>query len=318
MRTGIVAMFAVCLVAGCAHLEFNQTIKQLRQIQRGDSQQSVIDRLGLPDIREEISTMRMVDYYQTSTTPSPQTAVAKEQCTSVAYENGLVVAVGEDPSKTWKQEEEERLRQAEIAEQKRIAAEKANAAHKRAEAERKKKIIALEEKVRPVPASNAALNLKLYRQLLALAPHHPRYLKKVAFYEKRLEAQKASRKKRASQRAKAKQRQVWEQAREKRNHALRQYTGNQTAEMAVHDMGKGTLYVWVKNVSEQIITTHPDHFIVMDVDDHQVRCEISSSLDSVLEPGSISHGKIQFDEKVLPKELIFRNQIAGRISKSLE
>ena len=164
----------------------------------------------------------------------------------------------------------------------------------------------------------AALNLKLYRQLLALDPDQPRYRKKVEFYENRLAQQKKARQARSVRKAKEKQRQAWEQARETRNHMLRQYTGNQTAEMAVHDMGKGTLYVWVKNVSEQIITTHPDHFILMDKDNDRVRCDISSSLDSVLEPGSISHGKIQFDAKILPKELVFQNQITGRISKSLE
>jgi outer membrane protein assembly factor BamE (lipoprotein component of BamABCDE complex) len=318
MRIGVIVMFAACLLTGCAHLEFNQTVRQLEQIQRGDTRQSVVEKLGPPDMLDEINTQRAVAYYQTSAGPSSQAPVTKEMCTAVAYEFDQVVAVGDDPSERWKQEEAERLKQAEIAERERKAVERAEAARRQAEAARQEKIRALEEEVRPVPASNAALNLKLYRQLLALDPDQPRYRKKVDFYENRLEQQKKARQVRSVRKAKEKQRQAWEQARETRNHLLRQYTGNQTAEMAVHDMGKGTLYVWVKNVSGQIFTTHPDHFTLLDRDDNRARCDISSSLDSVLEPGSISHGKIQYDADVFPKELIFQNQIAGRISKSLE
>ena len=86
--------------------------------------------------------------------------------------------------------------------------------------------------------------------------------------------------------------------------------------MAVHDMGPGSLYVWVKNVSRQIITTHPDHFTLLDNQNNPARCNVSSSLDSVLEPGSISHGKIEYSDAVIPSELVFRNRESGRISKS--
>ena len=183
------------------------------------------------------------------------------------------------------------------------------------EAERQQKIQTLEREVKPVPASNAALNLALYRQLLELDPDNPHYQKKVAFYEERLSRQQKARQEHAASAAKQKQRQAWERAREARNKALRQYTGNGIAEMAVHDMGPGSLYVWVKNVSRQIITTHPDHFTLLDNDNNSIRCEVSNSLDSVLEPGSISHGKLEYNDDIQPKELIFRNRESGRISK---
>jgi hypothetical protein len=194
----------------------------------------------------------------------------------------------------------------------------AEASARRAKAARQQKIEALENEVKPVPGGNAALNLKLYRQLLALDPENSRYQKKVAFYEDRLAKQQKAQQERAIRSAKAKRRQAWDQAREGRNKQLRQYSGNGIAEMAVHDMGNGSLYVWVKNVSRQIITTHPDHFTLIDSDNNVVKGEISDSLDSVLEPGSISHGKIEYSREIEPKELIFQNRESGRISKSFQ
>ena len=52
-----------------------------------------------------------------------------------------------------------------------------------------KKILELEEKVRPIPASNAELNLKLYRELLELNPKNTEYQSKVNYYKKRLAEQ---------------------------------------------------------------------------------------------------------------------------------
>jgi hypothetical protein len=88
--------------------------------------------------------------------------------------------------------------------------------------------------------------------------------------------------------------------------------------MAVHDMGGGSFYVWVKNVSRQIITTHPDHFTLIENDNNEMRCNINESLDSVLEPGSISHGRIEYDKTLIPRELIFENRESGRISKTFD
>jgi hypothetical protein len=88
-------------------------------------------------------------------------------CTPIAFENGQVVAVGGDLAERWALEEEARIRQEAIAETERQEAETAEAAAQRAKVARQEKIEALENEVKPVPVSNAALNLKLYRQLLA-------------------------------------------------------------------------------------------------------------------------------------------------------
>jgi len=316
MRNSVKVFIIAFLSASCAHLQISKNIEALGKIQPGDTQETVFESLGPPDLRHDISERRFIAFYQTQVPKSLNQSVTRELCTPVAFENGRVVAVGQDLTDAWTEEENQRKRRAEIAGHERQQAERAKADQREAEAIRRKKIASLEKKVRPVPVSNAALNLKLYRQLLELNPDNARYRKKVAFYEERLAAREKARREREALAAKQRRHMAWEKAREARNESLRQYTGNGTAEMAVHDMGNGVLYVWVKNVSNQIITTHPDHFTLLDSDDHKVPCEISDTLDSVLEPGNISHGRIEYDEEIEPKELIFQNRESGRISKS--
>lgn len=318
MRIGVVVFIAAFVLTACVHLDINKNINALKAIQPGDTQEVVFDTLGPPDLRNDIGDQRFVAFYQTKAGSLAGGPVTEDLCTAIAFENGQVVAVGGDLTERWAQEEKDRIRQAAVAESQRQQAEMAEAAAKREKATRQAKIEALENEVKPVPVSNAALNLKLYRQLLALDPDNPWYQKKVAAYEDRLSQQKKAQQERAARAAKAKQRQVWEQAREGRNKKLRQYSGNGIAEMAVHDMGNGSLYVWVKNVSNQIITTHPDNFTLVDSENNTVTGEISNSLDSVLEPGSISHGKIEYSQEIEPKELIFQNRESGRITKSFQ
>ena len=318
MRIGVVVFIAAFMLTACVHLDVNKTINALKKIQPGDSQEVVFESLGPPDLRQDISDQRFVAFYQTKAGDLSGETVTVDLCTPIAIENGQVVAVGGDFAERWTHEEEERIRQADVAETERQQAEMAEASAQRAKAARQRKIEALENEVKPVPGGNAALNLKLYRQLLALDPENSRYQKKVAFYEDRLAKQQKAQQERAIRSAKAKRRQAWDQAREGRNKQLRQYSGNGIAEMAVHDMGNGSLYVWVKNVSSQIITTHPDHFTLIDSDNNVVTGEISDSLDSVLEPGSIAHGKIEYSREIEPKELLFQNRESGRISKSFQ
>ncbi len=318
MRSWAILFVTAVLLCGCSHTEAQKNVKALKLVQIGDTKKMVDDQMGSPDIMEEISKQRFVAYYQTKKKPSPETPVVKALCTPVAFENGLVAAVGGDIRDRWVREEEERLRRMKIEEARRQAEKEATLARERQAAERRNKIEELEKAVAPIPAYNVASNLKLYRQLLQLDPENPKYQKKVSYYEARLVEQNERREARAAKAEKEKLRKAWEESRPDRNERLRQYTGNGIAKMAVHDMGDGSLYVWVKNVSNQIITTHPDYFTLLDGDDEPMSCEISDSLDSVLEPGSLSHGKITYDDSIIPKELIFQNREAGRISKSFQ
>lgn len=306
---------ALMMLAGCSHLEIQKKARAIQQIQPGQTQTAVFDRVGPPDRRHDITEQRFVGFYETRPGRASDDPFDETRFTPIAFDNGTVVAVGEDLTEQWTREEAARLKQIQIAEQARREAERRQAAQQAAEAERLKKIADLEARVRPIPASNAALNLKLYRQLLELDPVNAEYRDKVAFYEARLARQEAMQRERAERAAREKQRQAWEQSRDARNQFLRQYTGNRIAEIAVHDMGSGSLYVWVKNVGRQMITTHPDHFTLVDSRDQPIASSVSESLDSVLSPGGISHGRIEYDREVQPKALIFQNRESGRVVK---
>lgn len=306
------------MLISCAHLDINRKADALARINPGDGQEHVFQSVGPPDIRHDVTDRRFIAFYQTQPGASKGTPITKDLCTPVSFDGGKVVIVGDDLTERWTREEEARERRIEKMARERHQAEMAKNARRQAKADRHKKIKALEEKVKPVPASNATLNLNLYRQLLELDPGNPRYQKRVALYETRLAQQEKARQKRDLRAAKQRQQEAWEKARENRNIKLRQYSGNGIAEMAIHDMGSGSLYVWIKNVSHQIITTHPDHFTLMDNADKKATCKVSESLDSVLEPGSISHGKIEYNQAIIPKALIFENGESGRVSKSFE
>jgi hypothetical protein len=62
--------------------------------------------------------------------------------------------------------------------------------------EKKSEIVELEKRAKSIPASRIADNLVIYKQLLALEPSNPKYKNKVAFYTKKIEANKRKKKKR--------------------------------------------------------------------------------------------------------------------------
>ncbi len=315
MRIGLIALLSAVFILGCATAHYEKNRRALEQVQPGQKWETVAASMGPPDIRRDISARRFVAYYQTKRNVTSNPAVTVALCTPVAVENGRVVLVGQDPTVTWTQAEAAHQRQVAIDQRNRQGAE---AERLRAEAERRRKIEMLEQKVRPVPASKAGLNLKLYRQLLALDPDNPHYRQKVAFYQGKWEHQQQAAQARAEQAAEDQRRQAWIHDRAARNEQLRQYTGNATAQVAVHDMGNGSLYVWVKNTGNQVITTHPDHFSLVGDDDAVLEAEISDSLDRVVEPGGISHGRIVYRSDAMIKALIFDNPASGQITKSFQ
>lgn len=318
MRIWAIALIVMLMSAGCAHLDVDRKAEALTHIQAGDTQEDLVNIVGEPDIKHDIDDGRAMFFFQTQSKASEDDLLTTDLCTPVAIENGKVVSVGEDLTPKWSREKEARLRNEQARAQKRKKARLAELERKKIEDQRRQKIAELEKKVKPVPASNAELNLKLYKQLLELDPFNDRYQKRVALYEKRLAEQTKKQKARQLKKQKERRKQAWEDGRNSRNTKLRQYSGNGTAEMAAHDMGNGSLYVWVKNISNQIITTHPDHFTLVDENDHGIPCKISDHLDSVLEPGGISHGRIEYDESAYPQKLIFENREAGKIIKKFE
>lgn len=306
MRTGVAIFITVFTLAACAQSKVLNNKTALSEIHLGYGMETVVEALGVPVFRHDISEQSFVAYYQTKAGESSDSPVTRAMCTPIGIENRKVVAIGDEMTEAWIQEIEERKRQAKLAEQEKLE-----------QAKRQAKIDALEKEVKPIPAYRAALNLKLYRQLLDLDPDNTVYQLKVAVYEQRLTMQKKANRDRVDAKAKDKALQIWEETREERNKKLRVYTGNGIVNMAVEDMGKGSLYVWVKNVSQKFIIVHPDYFSLMEADNKKARCQISDSLNSILEPGSLSHGKISYSEEIIPKELILHILDSDQIKKSL-
>ncbi|MGA6926630.1 MAG: DUF3192 domain-containing protein, partial [Desulfosarcina sp.] len=194
MRLEVIVFIAATMLAGCMHLNTQKNMAALDRVRVGDSQESVFQIVGMPDLRHDITDRRWVAFYQTQpvqtrTGKASDAPLTTAWCTPVSFENGRVVSVGEDLTESWTRDENERLRQAKILDQRRQQTALAETARQRAAAERRKKIERLENEVGPVPASNAALNLKLYRELLDLDPDNSRYQNKVALYEERLAVQ---------------------------------------------------------------------------------------------------------------------------------
>jgi hypothetical protein len=337
MRTGVVVFIVAIMVAACSQMKIINNHDAMSEIHLGDGLETVIKTLGLPVFRRDIAEQIFVAYFQTNAGRSSDSPVTISTCTPITIKNRRVVAIGQEMTDAWILEVEERKHQVELAEQKKLEQaqrqaklaeqkklEQAQRQAKLAEqekleqAQRQEKIDSLEKAVKPVPAYNAALNLALYRQLLYLDPDNALYQKRVALYKQRLAMQKKANRERIDPKAKEKALQIWEQTRETRNKKLRQYTGNGIAAMAVQDMGKGSLYVWVKNISQQIIAVHPDQFSLVASDNKKRQCQPSDSLDCLLEPGSISHGNISYSKSIVPKELILQILESDQISKSFQ
>lgn len=317
MKAVSLLLFSIIfLLMSCAQMEIADNKNALPTIKTGDSEAQVLDAAGRPDLRYDFSPGKFVYYYQTENDRTDNAYLDKKSLTAISFENGYVSMVGTDLMDKWKADALEKERQIKEAERKRLAAIKLAEEKERAEAERLSKIEALEKKVKPIPASNAALNLMLYQKLLALDPENPRYQKKVEHYQERLKAQKQIEEKRAKRVAYAKSQKGKDELRQKRNMTLRKYTGNENAKIAVHDMGSGWLYIWLKNTGKQTITSHPDYFTLLDRKKRPIQCSFEKNLEAVLEPGDIAHGKIKLEKDAHPKELIFENNEAGKIKKA--
>ncbi len=315
MRTTLLTLFLVVLITGCAHLKSGENKRAIESLAIGADEPAVVQKLGPPDFRRDVSPEKYVYYYQTSVAPAGQTEIDKSLCTPLAFDNDRLVAIGRDLTQQWEKESAAQKKRERLAAKEKLKKEKLALKRKKARIARKKKIDALEKKVRPIPMARVALNLKIYRELLALAPDNQRYQKKVALYEERLEHKNriAGKKERIAARKRAQA--LKEEKRKERNSRLRQYSGNENAEIAIHDMGNGSLYIWLKNTGTQTITSHPDYFTLIDQNEEKIGCRFAPGFDAVIEPGDIAHGKVKCLSVLKLKRLIFKNNEAGIVIK---
>lgn len=315
MRTLLLSLSFIIMISGCTHIIPAENKKAIDSLKAGATEQEVLHSLGTPDLRYDFGPGKFVYYYRTMASPAGDCGSDRSLCTPLSFVNGTLSVAGQDLMDQWEKERIEQQKRDQLARQEKLRKEKLALERQKAEIQRKKKIRALEKKVKPIPAARVALNLKLYRELLALDPDNPRYQKRVALYQERLEHKNriATKKERMAARKRAQA--LKEEKRKQRNHQLRQYSGNENAEVAVHDMGNGTLYIWLKNVGTQTITSHPDYFTIVDQNEEKIGCRFASGFDAVIEPGDIAHGKVKCLSALKLKRLIFKNNEAGIVVK---
>jgi hypothetical protein len=307
MRRGGVVFIVAVTLAACTQIKIMDNRNAIRQIQLGDGLETVIKTLGLPVFRRDIAEQSFVVYYRTRFGRSLDSPVTISMCTPITIQNRQVVAIGDEMTDAWSLEADNGQHRAGPMEQ-----------NKPEHFQRQTTVATQAKTVQLTAASNAKIDLQLYNKLLELDPDNVLYQKKVAFSKGRLAAQDKGHGKNTDSKAISNVLRIWEQTRDVRNKNLRKYTGNGIASMAIQDMGDGSLYVWVRNVSQRILTVHPEHFSLVDNNHNKTRCQISDSLGSTLVPGSISHGEISYRKDIIPKNLILQIPGSAQIKKNFQ
>jgi hypothetical protein len=251
--------------------------------------------LGEPARRELFAPDRYVYFY----TSGPY------QERPLCFDKHRLVHVGPELLASWR---EERLALATGDESTSDLSSRAKARVKATlKAERDARIAELERQVRPLPQSATRENLRLYRELLSLDPNNGRYQRKVAFYRERFEAEQAQIKRSAKKRHEA--------ARHRRNKELRVYEGNDQIQIAIHELGGGELYLWVKNVSNAPLLLVASYYRLLDADDRPIALDVGSELQGMVPAAGIAYGKLLYDAETKPSRLVLEHPKAGAIEK---
>lgn len=283
------------LVLGCAGI----SQQGAEPISIGMVPEAVTRQLGEPARREQFAPNRFVYFY----------ASGPYADRPVCFDKQRVVHVGPELLDAWRKE---RMALATGGKGVGTLSQKARARVKATlKAERQARIASLERQVKPLPVSATARNLKIYRELLSLDPDNPRYRRKVAFYQERNQAEKAKQHKAAQLAAQHKR----EKERKRRNKQLRVYEGNEQVQIAIHELGAGALYLWLKNLSTEPLLLVASYYRVMAADDTPIAFRVSDELKGSLAPGGVAYGKLTYAEEATPRRLLFDHPKAGTIEK---
>lgn len=296
MRThlpwGLLLMIAALLISGCA----GTAATQRGPITPGMAPEEVTAQLGEPSRREQFAPDRYIYFYDQG----------NYRDRPVCFDKHRVVHIGQELLDTWRQE---RLTLASSGDTLSPNAKKQALATRNSE--RETRIAELEQAVKPLPVSATGENLKIYRELLSLAPDNERYQRKVAFYSERSQKEQAAKHRAAKEAAKRQQ----ETARKRRNEALRVYEGNDNFEMAVHELDDGEIYVWVKNLTAGELLLVASQYRLLDADEKPIAHRVGAELQGPLASGGIAYGKLILDPKTRPSRLILAHPKAGTIEK---
>lgn len=293
-RIAIFTGLVLALMMGCA----GSSQQGAPQVATGMDAEGVTRLLGEPSRREVFAPDRFVFFYDEG----------PYENRPVCFDRQRVVHVGPELLAGWR---DERMATATGKDGGALSRKAKDRVKATLSAERQARIAALERKVKPLPVSATADNLRIYRELLSLAPDNARYRRKVAFYQERHRTEKAAQQKAAQLAA---QRRLDEE-RQRRNQQLRVYEGNQQVQMALHQLGRGALYLWLKNLSDKSLSLEAGHYHMLDPEGGTIPLQVSVELQGRLAPGGIAYGKLTYSEEVSPERLRFDHPGTGAIEK---
>ena len=193
----------------------------------------------------------------------------------------------------------------------------------------------LHEKVKKIPAKNYSENYKLYDELTKLNPQKELYKNKRDFYKVKFAEKEYQLAKKYFNKSNQQYRELssafsnintalnlrpgqkkyiglkkkleWEK--------LRFYEGNDKVQMALVYEGYGDFWVSIKNTGSNTYHVNPNDFTLICKDNHSYHYDSSDGIMVDLQPGTETSGRITFNTRSKPKELIYSNWTAGKISR---
>ena len=225
-----------------------------------------------------------------------------QTCVPIVFENGKVTAVGHQWAKAWIKQHEKKPAAATVKTTPPKAGPKVDPKANREE------IAKLEKQVRAIPMSRTMDNLNIYRYLLKLDPDNPRYQKKVVFYERRFEKERAKRVTERKQLAVARK---WQ------NQRLKEFKGDTPIQMAVKIMGNGKFYVWLKNTGEKPFRVEARHFFLSCKKNKRYGIYSSKDFGKDLEPGAVIEGRITFAVYCDPRKIVYANPDVATLTREI-
>lgn len=288
--------------------------KRLAHLTAGMSKERVHAIAGPPDQQFVFDDERFVYYYRMRQSDKESDDLAGDY-TAVSFEEGRVLTIGQDLREFWE------------------SAETEGKAVQMSAAERKARIKALEDEVRPIPVSEARKNLKLYRQLLALDPENSRYIRKIDFYRKRVVASQMESGPQASRPVTSISPDMNVESRSKAGADSTGHTENKARsdvdsdkrdkkalipiDMEVVKLKNGVFFVWMKNLSDEKILITSEAFSVMDTGKQFIPFDVSPTITQEVSPGSSVQGKLSCREEETPVMLFFTHEKIGTMTKRL-
>jgi len=286
-------ILATVFFSGClqATLDLPPDKDKIEQIEAGTLENSVRIIAGKPDHVVKSKYGYRTYYYREGIASDCKKDL--ETCIPIIIERGRVAAVGQQWARAW-----QRQRHKKAAGVPRLVDQETT----------QQKIARLEQQVRAIPVARTVDNLNIYRYLLQLDPDNKRYQKKVAFYKKRFNMEKAQKKAIKKQLAATRK---WQNAR------LQKFAGKPPAQMAIKILGNGKFHVWLKNSGSKALRVEAGHFYLACQKGKRHPIYRSKDFGKYVPPGKVIEGRVTFATSCEPREFIYINPGVAKLHRAI-